>query len=205
MNFSIFDLETTGLPPRGADYRTRYMDFPYIVSLAYKINDKRSVEFIINQEGRKIPEEASKVHGITDEMAEKSSHSIVSVLYLLMKEVQVTDFTVGHNIGFDADILRANVIRELAADRIHQSVADAVNTWLLKERRVCTMMSSVRYCNLPGPYGPKWPKLEELHMKLFGVGFDGAHNSKNDVDATHRCLMKLIELGVVKVPELAKT
>ena len=49
------------------------------------------------------------------------------------------------------------------------------------------MQASTNYCRLPGPYGYKWPKLSELHIKLFGEDFDEAHNASADINATEKC------------------
>jgi len=38
-------------------------------------------------------------------------------------------------------------------------------------------------CDIPGPYGPKWPRLQEAHKHVFGKEFDGAHDALADVIA----------------------
>jgi hypothetical protein len=61
------------------------------------------------------------------------------------------------------------------------------------------MLKSIKYCNLPGKRGPKWPKLEELYIKLFDQPFIGAHDAMGDVQATRACFYKLVELGVIQL------
>ncbi|MCK4248692.1 MAG: hypothetical protein KAX15_02825, partial [Candidatus Omnitrophica bacterium] len=51
INVLTLDIETTGLPAKGADYKTDFVDFPRIVSMAWKIKDEPTVEYIINPEG----------------------------------------------------------------------------------------------------------------------------------------------------------
>jgi DNA polymerase III epsilon subunit-like protein len=60
------------------------------------------------------------------------------------------------------------------------------------------MQESTAFCKIPGPYGYKWPKLMELHQKLFNEGFDGAHDAMNDVLACGRSFFELQRLGVIK-------
>ena len=48
------------------------MDFPYIVSIAWSINDQEHIYRILNQEGREIPKEASDIHGITVDITNES-------------------------------------------------------------------------------------------------------------------------------------
>ena len=44
--------------------------------------------------------------------------------------------------------------------------------------------------------------LSDLHEMLFQEKFDNAHRAESDVLATARCLRKLVEDGVVKLPTL---
>ena len=60
------------------------------------------------------------------------------------------------------------------------------------------MKASTKYCNIPGNYGPKWPNLTELHTKLFGHGFEEAHNAAADISATAKCFWELKRLGVIQ-------
>lgn len=196
MNIITLDIETTGLPPKNANYETDYMLFPYIVTLAYKINDQETKQFIINQEGRKIPPEATAIHKITDEMADASPYRIVDVLRLLLSDAADTERTVGHNIYFDSSTIKANVLREIKEGRGDQSLYELLQVVLHKDRRVDTMKSTIKFCNLPGLYGAKWPKLTELHSKLFNEEFN-AHCSKDDVDATYRCFNELVKRGII--------
>ena len=51
----------------------------------------------------------------------------------------------------------------------------------------------------------KWPKLTELHVKLFGEAFAEAHNASADVEATARCFLELIRLGVIPFAKAGMT
>jgi DNA polymerase-3 subunit epsilon len=59
------------------------------------------------------------------------------------------------------------------------------------------MDSTTNFCTLPGPYGYKWPKLEELHYKLFNTTFTGAHNAAMDIEMTAKCFWELRRRGVM--------
>ena len=207
MKTVAFDLETTGVPAYGADYEKHFMDFPYIVTLAYKINAEPVKEFIINQEGRKIPPEATAIHGITDEMCDASPYLLRDVLSGMVGEAEGNDFSIGHNIYFDSSIVKANVLRLIEVERSRKTDMNfealakdfygRLEHILRKECRIDTMKASTNFCAIPGSRGYKWPKLIELHEKLFpGETFD-AHSAGADVDACYRCYIKLKELGVI--------
>jgi DNA polymerase III epsilon subunit-like protein len=61
------------------------------------------------------------------------------------------------------------------------------------------MEASTALCQLPGRYGYKWPKLDELHRHLFGRGMGAAHNALVDVEACARCFFELQRRGVISV------
>jgi len=58
-------------------------------------------------------------------------------------------------------------------------------------------MKSTNYCGILGEYGVKWPKLRELHIKLFGTEFDGAHDASADIAATKKCFFELKRIGIL--------
>ena len=92
---------------------------------------------------------------------------------------------IAHNIQFDEKIVGAEFLR--AGSRNH----------LEAKPRKCTMLSSTNYCGIPGPYGNKWPKLQELHAKLFREVFPDAHNALADVRACSKCYFELRRIGVM--------
>ncbi len=57
--------------------------------------------------------------------------------------------------------------------------------------KICTMQSTTNFCAIEGYYGYKWPKLSELHIKLFGKDFEEAHDASIDIKATAKCFWEL--------------
>jgi DNA polymerase III epsilon subunit-like protein len=93
---------------------------------------------------------------------------------------------VAHNISFDEKIVGSELLR-----------AGMTNPITGKEQ-ICTMLRSADYVGIPGNYGgPKWPKLTELHQKLFNTGFDEAHNASVDINATAKCFWELRRIGLI--------
>lgn len=204
----FIDTETTGKIPtisvpkkRGSgmreeqlQYDTDYMKFPYIVSMAWKVNDAPTKHFIINQNGREIPEEATRVHGITTEEANKSPHFLRSVLFYFFQDCQDNDIVIGHNLYYDTCIIKANFLRLLDQcgekdQEIWIKNYQHIENILHKDKRVDTMRAASKMCK-------GWSKLTELHQKLFNCGFD-AHNAENDVEATYRCYVELEKRGII--------
>ncbi|WP_103327167.1 DNA polymerase III subunit alpha [Bacteroidetes bacterium endosymbiont of Geopemphigus sp.] len=190
--YLIFDTETTGLPK---NYNAPFYDtenWPRMVQLAWQLHEVsggliEAKNFIIQPEGFDIPFNAIKIHGITTERAQKEGHPLQKVLQIFYTALSKSHFLIGHNIGFDINIVGCEFFRSG-----HSST-------LLEKKFIDTKDEALDYCALPGGIGGKfkWPTLTELHQKLFGVSFSAAHNASADVEATARCFLELLRLGIV--------
>lgn len=190
--FLIFDTETTGLPKNFNAPLTDFDNWPRMVQLAWQLHDEtgRLIEvknYIIKPEGYTIPYSAEKVHGISTEKANSEGHDLEMVLMEFNKTLVKTKFLVGHNVEFDIGILGCEFLRK------------ELGTSFLNLQKIDTKEESTNYCALPGGKGGKfkWPNLAELHNKLFGEGFGDAHNASADVNATARCFLELLRLGII--------
>ena len=103
------------------------------------------------------------------------------VLEQFAEAVKQAKVLVAHNIDFDSRVVGAELLRA--------GLPDA----LPRKKWRCTMKESVEFCRLPGRYGYKWPALSELHQKLFGQPFTGAHDAAADCLACLRCFFELRE------------
>lgn len=61
------------------------------------------------------------------------------------------------------------------------------------------MMESIQFCGIIQSKHPgyKWPKLQEIHNKLFGCQYAGGHNSESDTEATEKCFWGLVNRGII--------
>ncbi len=188
--YLFFDTETTGLPKNWKAPVTDLNNWPRLVQLAYLHFDKNGNkisggDFIIKPDGFIIPKEAAKIHGISNEKANQEGKELLMVLKDFESLINQAEYLVAHNISFDEKIVGAEFLRNKMKDS------------LTTKRKICTMHSSTNYCALEGPYGYKWPKLSELHYKLFKTNFDEAHNAAVDINATAKCFWELKRLGKI--------
>lgn len=188
--YLFFDTETTGLPRNWKAPVTDLNNWPRLVQLAYLYYDENGSkisggDFIVKPEGYTIPKDASRIHGISTEKALKEGVPISNVLQNFQSFVEEAKILVAHNMSFDEKIVGAEFLR-----------AGMVNS-ILAKRKICTMHSTTNFCAINGPYGYKWPKLSELHYKLFGTGFEEAHNAAADINATAKCFWELKRLGKI--------
>ncbi len=182
--YLFFDTETTGTPLKYnvPSYNTE--NWPRLVQLSWilmtedceKVTEKN---YIVKPDGFTIPKEVSDIHKITTQYALACGRELGSVIDDFLRDFNKSKFIVGHNIEFDKKILGAELVR--------LGKFDTMNT----KKSLCTMKSSVDFCKIPGKYGFKYPKLQELYFKLFGRNFVEAHNAINDVEATQQCFWEL--------------
>lgn len=186
--YLFFDTETTGLPLNWKAPVTEVNNWPRLVQLAYlqfdpQGNQSTQGNFIIKPEGFSIPNGASSVHGITTERAIREGHSLSQVLNQFGRLVDESTTIVAHNMSFDEKIVGAELIRL------------GVSNILDRKNKICTMHSTTNFCKIDGPYGYKWPKLSELHYKLFGEDFQDAHDAYVDISITAKCFWELKRIG----------
>jgi DNA polymerase III subunit alpha len=198
--FLIFDTETTGLPRNWNAPLTDLDNWPRLVQLAWQAHDKEGklleVEsHIIRPEGFEIPFNAEKVHGISTAKALAEGIPLKEVLGKFKATLDRSTHIVGHNIGFDINIMAVEYIRVYGQNILENKPF------------ICTKEEGTDFCALPGGKGGKfkWPSLSELHRKLFNEGFEEAHNASADVVATARCFLELIRLDVLSMKSLGMT
>jgi DNA polymerase III subunit epsilon len=186
----FFDTETTGVPRNYKAPVTDLRNWPRLVQLAWLLTDAdgteiASAEYVVKPEGFVIPKDAAKIHGITTEKAQDIGVALQFVLGEVIASILQATVLIAHNMQFDEKILGAELLR-----------AGQSNVVAAKERR-CTMQAATNFCRIPGPYGYKWPSLQELHLKLFNESFVGAHQALVDVRACAKCYFELKRRKVV--------
>lgn len=188
--YLFFDTETTGTPRNYKAPATDAANWPRLVQLAWLLadaegNEIASAQHIVKPAGFAIPADAARVHGITTETALRDGQDLATVLDAILPALGQATLLIAHNIAFDEKILGAELLR-----------AGLANSVEAKPRK-CTMRGSTDHCRLPGPYGYKWPTLQQLHTHLFGEAFAGAHRALADVRACARCYFELRRLRVM--------
>lgn len=192
--YLFFDTETTGLPKNWSAPITDFDNWPRLVQLAWLICDnagnKLSGEnYIIKPEGFLIPTEAANVHGISTEKALKEGKNLQNALNDFSNSINNSNVLVAHNINFDIKIIGAEFLRK------------DINSNLKNIPKFCTMQTTTNYCKIPHANnnggGYKWPKLIELHTKLFAEDFSNAHDALADVKACARCFFELKKKNII--------
>nr|WP_315200760.1 DNA polymerase III subunit alpha [uncultured Flavobacterium sp.] len=196
--YLIFDTETTGLPKNWNAPITDSDNWPRCIQIAWQLHDEMGTliehqDYLVKPDGFNIPYDAERIHGISTELAETEGISLIEVLEKFNIALSKAKFIVGQNLGFDVNIMGAELHR-MGVDSPMSSMP-VLDT--------CTEVTA-SLLKLPGGRGGKFklPTLTELHSYLFNVPFAEAHNATADVEATTRCFLELIRREVFTKEEL---
>jgi len=207
---AVFDVETTGLLPskiRGQEIPIE--SYPYIIQLScvvYDIFEKRIVKtfdsYVKIPENIEISEKITELTGITRELCNEKGRNIIEVLDRFYELYMLGQVIIAHNIEFDEKMIlielernRSKVLEKIPyCFTLFNKIYEKFNG----VERYCTMKNGTALCNIlvPSKYEggvptKKWPRLNELHEKLFNEVPEGLHNSLVDVHACLRCYLKM--------------
>ena len=207
MRFLVFDTETTGLPQSKYISPSTLHQWPHIVQFSYVIYDTSLNDIILTKdyiiklsESILIPEESSKIHGITNEISRQKGvviNDVISEFFYLLRGV---DMLIGHNIEFDINMIKVELLRIINKNSLTDEQIKLYKYelhFLTNFKNIsCTLKDSIKFCNIEsidknGKTYLKYPKLIELHEKLFNKSPSNLHNSFNEILVTLRCFMKL--------------
>ena len=195
-NYLFVDCETNGLPLNFGAPISVVSNWPEVLQIAWVLTDsvgriKESQGFIVDPKGRyKLDKQAAEVHHLTEDVLSTGT-PLKEVLRAFVGSLGQAHILVAHNIEFDYPVIAAELCRYKQEPSLARMAA---------MQRICTMRSTIEYCGLPGKYGkPKWPKLPELYLKLFGREYVETHSAYPDVQALVECFWALKERKIIEV------
>lgn len=195
-NLIFINTETNGLPKKGVyDVNEKTYDkWPNLVSLHYKIGTfnkknnnieiKQKKYYLVKPKDFRISKESIKFHGITNKKANKDGNQINLVLKKLKKDMEKNNvkIIVGHNINFDINVLKAELIRNNLDLNLNLVKVDTINFF----------------------HKYDYPKLGDLHVKLFGREFNKSHPRKSNINIIIKCFEYLYVEHIKNLKKLKK-
>ena len=191
MKIFVFDTETTWFinkKEKDLDMQPHIIQFAWVVwdLKDWKFTKLNEIDILINP-WIPIPYASSQVHHIYD-IDIKDSPLIADVIDDFLDIINDCDLIIGHNIEYDEDMVKLELKRLW---KEHEYNPKQIS---------CTMKSSVNFCAIEWNGNRfKYPKLWELHKKLFSEYFIWAHDALTDVNATLRCFLELVNKDVIKI------
>lgn len=162
----IFDVETTGLIPRGLNVRNltpqQLTELPYIIQISWAVYNVVSnrIESTYNAYidiPKEVPivDRITEITGITRTTLDENGKDIVPVLEAFYKTYVDCDMVIAHNIEFDQKLIGIEIERNMSR-LIYLptvfSIRDIFTTHFNAKYGVdlyCTMMATIDLCGLP--------------------------------------------------------
>lgn len=189
MKALFYDTETTGLPLWNEP--SEHPRQPHICQLAALLVDLdsrktlASIDLTIAPDGWEIPEEVTKIHGITMAHALAVGMHEPLALQVFFELWRSCDVRIGHNESFDARMLRIACHRYGDQHRIANP-----DEWKAGKAE-CTQLLATPILKLPptekmlaaGFNKPKSANLREAYKHFYGSELVGAHSAMADAQA----------------------
>jgi|1048.fasta_scaffold90823_1 DNA polymerase III epsilon subunit-like protein len=208
MRILVFDTETTGLPKSKIISPDTLNQWPHIVQFSFVIYDTELNDIVVaidnivklTDTGIVISEDSIKLHGITHEISQTKGVKLSKLLHMFCSYLKNVDVLVGHNVSFDINLVKIEILRLIYSSHISDDkiIKYKNNLHVLTNftNVYCTMQNAIELCGIKltdkfGKEYNKFPKLLELHQKLFNSVPNNLHNSFNDILITLRCYVKM--------------
>lgn len=208
MRILVFDTETTGLPKSKIISPDTLNQWPHIVQFSFVIYDTELNDIVVaidnivklTDTGIVISEDSIKLHGITHKISQTKGVKLSKLLHMFCTYLKNVDVLVGHNVSFDINLVKIEILRLIYSSDISDDkiIKYKNNLHVLTNftNVYCTMQNAIELCGIKltdkfGKEYNKFPKLLELHQKLFNSVPNNLHNSFNDILITLRCYVKM--------------
>lgn len=193
MKILVYDTETTWFMNKkeidnldAQPYMVQFAGIMWEIDADWNFTELKRINELVKPK-IPIPYGSSQVHHIYD-IDVKDKPQIEDKIDELVWYLNEADFVIGHNVEYDDFIMTTELKR--------------VNKhWAYKAKNTfCTMKSTVDFVAVRwNGERFKYPKLWELHKKLFWEYFMWAHDAMVDVEATVRCVQELVKIGQISL------
>lgn len=192
--YLVIDTETSGLfdfsKPADAEGQPRMASIAMIY-LASNLEIISESMHYIKPDGWTMPEEASKINGLTNEILLEKGEPIKDVLDKYTKAIDDGLIVVAFNAQYDLKILRGELRRAGIDDRFDKTL------------NICVMRAATDILKIPKKNGAgyKFPKLSEA-CEYFGIEQIAAHTALDDTRVCVKVFGNLMSLGVCPDPQV---
>jgi DNA polymerase III epsilon subunit-like protein len=192
----IFDIETTGLPEKGKDYKDlarfescRIVQMSCMLCNRHTLEPIDSCDIIVKSDG--FPIDNSTFHGISLERSLQEGKSFEAAVDELMSLFNRASVLIAHNATFDVTVLKSELHRYNLTAQIQ--ALDLLQVY-------CSMIAlktTINSVNINGKQ--KFPSLKDLYTYAVGKDITNQHNAMYDVENLREALSVLVRKGEIQV------
>ena len=179
MSIIVFDTETTGLlgpMAMGVELQPCMIEF-HGIKLNFELETIDTMSFRCKPPVP-VSEGASRVNGITNEML-TNEEPFANKFNGLAEFFTGSLLAVGHNLRFDQVIIYWELVR-----------LGMTLQFPWPYRNVCTVETCQKQLGFR-------QNLTDMHERLFGTNFTGAHTAMGDCEVTMKCFIEFVRRGVI--------
>ncbi len=191
--YLFFDLSANGKPKSYKAPMSDTFNWPRVVHLAWLLYDEgrelqRSGNHLIRPEGFEISPETEQAHHLTQETLLEKGIPLSKALESFQSAVEDAQYVIAHNLTIQENTLGAEYLRK------------GLRPPLELAEKYCLMREATWFCKLPGPGGRyKWPRLQDIHQKIFGKRYANQGEALADVSACTVCFFALLDLEAIEL------
>lgn len=192
--YLFFDVSANGKPKSWKAPATDAFNWPRMVHLSWlmysegrELLDSRND--YIKPEGFEISPETEKFHKIDPVKIHEDGKPLKEVLQEFSAAVDKAEYVVAYNMNFNSCVVGAEFYRKGMSHRLEAS------------EQYCIMQEATWFCKIKKPGGGfKWPKLEQIHQKLYdGKSFANAGDAYADVATASLCFFNLLDIEAIEL------
>lgn len=194
MKYAVIDTETSGLfdfsKPADAEGQPRLAHLGMIL-VDENMIEERTIELLVKPEGWSMPDEASRINGLTMEILAENGIPVIEALRDYCAAIDEGYVIVAFNAQYDTKIMRGEMRRAGIDDRFERTP------------NICVMRALTDICKIMKAKGNgyKFPKLAEA-CNHFGLVQDAAHRAMGDARSALDLFRRLHELRMVPPPSV---
>ncbi|NNE29097.1 MAG: hypothetical protein HKN16_05650 [Saprospiraceae bacterium] len=191
--FLFFDVSAAGEVRDWKKPATDPFNWPRLAHLSWLLynNDRELVDQsddLVKPTGWEFMPAKEKFHHITHKQLTEEGKPVKEVLERFGGAVEKATYGVAHNMHFNESVIKSECYR--------QDVKENMDTL----EKYCLMREATWFCKIQGRGGKfKWPKLQEIHAKLFQARYDKAGHALADVSTSAVCFFGLVDLEAIDV------
>ncbi len=190
----FFDVSAEGKPKNWKAGPNDAFSWPRLVHLSWLLYDDNrelvaSRDDLIKPEGFEISQDTERIHKIDPVKIHEEGTPIKEALQQFSDVVDKAEYIVSYNSKFNSHVVAAEFYRKGMSHRMFSS------------ELYCLMQEATWYVKKPKPGGGyKWPKLMEIHQKLYdGKLYADANNALADVSVVALLFYNLLDLEAIEL------
>ncbi|MEL7021077.1 MAG: hypothetical protein AAGK47_05675 [Bacteroidota bacterium] len=191
--YLFFQTAANGKPRSWRAPATDTFNWPRLVHLSWLMYNKEreliaSRDHIIKPKGWEISEESERKHKVTPIDMQEKGVELSDVLMDFAEALEDAEYVTSYNMKLNESVLVAEYQRE--GLRHGFGTAD----------KYCLMQEATWFTKIKGTDGKyKWPKLQDIHSKLFQARYADGGNALADVSVVALSFFAMLDIEAIEI------